>query len=446
MVNNSGTSGAVYKGLALNPSSTAPMLYAANFRTGQIDVFDGTFKPITAAGGFTDPNLPSGYAPFNIWPLGGKLYVTFAVQDQNKFLDVAGAGNGVVDAFDFNGNLLNRVATNGALNSPWGVAIAPANWGPFGGDLLVGNFGDGHINAFDSTGKSLGALQDQNGNPIAISGLWALVFGNGGRGGDINTLYFTAGVPNGVSTKRGILGSLAPPAQISAIYNAAGGQISAIAPGEIVIITGQSLGPSPLVSATIPATGTLAASLSGTSVTINGTAAPVIYTSASYTSVIVPYAVAGSTSASVVVTTASQTTPALSIPVAATVPGVFTTNGGGTGQALALNQDGTLNSTSNAAARGAVVVLFATGEGVTDPPGTDGLIDTGLVFREPVAPVALTIGGAAAQVLYAVEAPGDVAGVLEVGAVVPAGITPGAAAAVLSVGSVAAQSVTLNVK
>lgn len=446
MVNNSGTTGAVYKGLAIDTSATAPTLYAANFRTGKIDVFSGSFQPMTAAGGFTDPNLPSGYAPFNVWPLNGKLYVTYAVQDSNKFLDVAGAGNGVVDTFDFNGNLLSRVTSNGVLNSPWGVAIAPPSFGAFGGDLLVGNFGDGRINAFDSTGKSLGPLQDQNGNPISISGLWALVVGNGGKGGDINTLYFTAGVPDGVSTKRGFLGSVAPPAQINAIYNAAGGQTTAVAPGEIVIITGQSLGPSPLVSAVLPATGTVAAALSGTTVKFNGTPAPVIYSSASYTSVIVPYEIAGSTTASVVLTTASQTTPAFSVPVAATVPGVFTTNGGGTGQALALNQDGTLNSASNAAARGAVVIFFATGEGVTNPPGTDGLIDTGLVFREPVAPISVSIGGSAAQTLYAVEAPGDVAGVLEIGAVVPTGLTPGAVNATVTAGTTASQTVTLNVK
>jgi uncharacterized protein (TIGR03118 family) len=446
MVNNSGSS-AVYKGLAINPSATAPMLYAANFRSGKIDVFNGSFQPTTVPGGFVDPNQPAGYAPFNIWPLGGKLYVTYAQQDSNKFLDVAGPGNGVVNVFDFNGNLLNRLISNGVLNSPWGVAIAPAGWGAFGGDLLVGNFGDGRINAFDSTGKSLGPLQDANGNPITISGLWALVFGNGGRGGDINTLYFVAGVPDGSSVKRGILGSIAPPAQIDAIYNAAGGQQTAIAPGEIVILTGQTVGPSPLVSTTLPATGAIGSTVGGTSVTFNNLPAPVLYASGAYTSVIVPYGVAGSTTASVVLTTGSQTTPAFSIPVAASVPGVFTTNGGGTGQALALNQDGSLNFASNADARGSVVILFATGEGVTDPPGTDGAIDVGLVFHEPVLPVSVSIGGTTAQFLYAIETPGDVAGVLEVGAVIPSGITPGTAVpAVLTVGTASSQTVTLNVK
>jgi uncharacterized protein (TIGR03118 family) len=446
LVNNSAAS-AVYKGLAINPSATAPLLYASNFRSGKIDVFDGSFKPTTVPGGFVDPNQPSNYAPFNIWPLGGKLYVTYAQQDSAKFLDVAGAGNGIVDVFDFNGNLLNRLVTNGVLNSPWGVAIAPAGWGAFGGALLVGNFGDGRINAFDLTGKSLGTLQDANGNPIAVAGLWALIFGNGGRGGDGNTLYFVAGVPNGATVKRGILGSIAPPAQIDAIYNAAGGQLAAISPGEIVIVTGQTVGPSPLVSAVIPATGALGTTVAATSVTFNGISAPALYASGTYTSAIVPYGVSGSQTASVVLKTGTQTTAAFSIPVTATVPGVFTFNGGGTGAAVALNQDGTLNTSANAAARGAVVVLFATGEGLTTPAAPDGSIETGVILREPMLPVTLSIGGTTAQVLYAGGAPGSVAGVLEVEAIVPAGVTPGASVPViLSVGSTPSQTTNISVK
>jgi uncharacterized protein (TIGR03118 family) len=200
MVENSNVS-AVYKGLAMNTSAAGPLLYAANFRSGKIDVFSGTFSATTVPGGFADPNLPGGFAPFNIWPLNGKLYVTYAKQDSAQFLDVAGAGNGFVDVFDFNGNLLNRLVSNGGLNSPWGLAIAPAGWGAFAGDLLVGNFGDGTINAFDVTsGGKIGTLQNANGIPISIAGLWALAFGNGGRGGDSGTLYFTAGVPDGTTT------------------------------------------------------------------------------------------------------------------------------------------------------------------------------------------------------------------------------------------------------
>jgi uncharacterized protein (TIGR03118 family) len=192
VVDNS-KSGAVYTGLASDPSTTAPHLYAANFNSGKIDVFDGTFAPVTLSGSFTDPNLPAGFAPFNIWNIGGKLYVTYAKQDAAKKKDVAGAGNGVVDVYDLSGNFLQRISSGGVLNSPWGVNIAPANWGAFGGALLVGNFGDGKINAFDlKTGNTLGTLQDQSGKPIVIQGLWAILFGNG-RSADQNTLYFAAG-------------------------------------------------------------------------------------------------------------------------------------------------------------------------------------------------------------------------------------------------------------
>ena len=155
------SSSAVYKGLALVTTPT-PQLYAANFRAGTIDVFDASFKPVTlAAGSFTDPAIPAGFAPFNVWNLGGKLYVTYAKQDANKKFDVPAAGNGFVDVYDPTGKLLQHLIANGPLNSPWGVAIAPATFGKFANDLLVGNFGDGAINAFDpNTGASLGPLQD----------------------------------------------------------------------------------------------------------------------------------------------------------------------------------------------------------------------------------------------------------------------------------------------
>jgi uncharacterized protein (TIGR03118 family) len=447
MVDNSNVS-AVYKGLAINTSASGPMLYAANFRSGRIDVFNGTFSPTTVAGGFTDPNLPSGFAPFNIWPLNGKLYVTYAKQDSAQFLDVAGPGNGFVDVFDFNGNLLNRLVSNSALNSPWGVAIAPAGWGAFGGNLLVGNFGDGTVNAFDvNTGNKLGTLQDANGNTISIAGLWALAFGNGGRGGDPSTLYFTAGVPDGTTTARGFLGSIAPPAAISVIFNAAGGETAAIAPGEIVAIAGQTVGPSPLVPGVLPSSGFLGSAIGATSVTFNNLPAPVIYASAAQTAVIVPYGIAGSATATVVLKTGSQTTAAFSIPVAASVPGVFTSTASGSGSAVAFNQDGTVNSAANPAVKGSVVVLFATGEGVTNPPGQDGLIASTDILREPVLPVTLAIGGVNAQVLYAGSSPGNVAGVMEVEAVVPATAASGADAVLLSVGTAGSQAnVVVNVK
>ncbi len=209
MVNN--TPGAVYKGLAISDFQSGAQkgtLYATNFRAGTIDAFDSNFNP-TLTGDFVDPNLPAGYAPFNDSVINGELYVTYAVQDAAKHDDVAGPGNGLVDIFNLDGSFDERLISNGqgsALNSPWGMEIAPSSFGQFAGDLLVGNFGDGEIHAYNATtGAFLGTLDGANGNPLVIDGLWALTIGNGGSGGSLNTLYFTAG-PNGESD--GLFGSL----------------------------------------------------------------------------------------------------------------------------------------------------------------------------------------------------------------------------------------------
>ncbi len=187
----------VYKGLAQALVGGFSYAYAADFRGGTIDVLKGTGVAPDLTGNFLDPNLPAGYAPFNIQNLGGTLYVTYAVQDGAKEEDVPGAGNGIVDRFDLNGNLLGRVVTGGLLNSPWGLALAPAGFGSLGGDLLVGNFGDGLIHAYNPiSGSLIETLMDASGNPIVIDGLWALRVGNGGNGGDPAKVYFTAG-PNG---------------------------------------------------------------------------------------------------------------------------------------------------------------------------------------------------------------------------------------------------------
>ena len=214
-------SGAIYKGLAIaTTSSGANRLYATNFHAGTVDVFDAQFHPVAAA--FTDPDLPAGYAPFGIRALGGVIYVTYALQDEDKHDDVAGVGHGFVDAFDLDGNLLHRVASMGRLNSPWGLAMAPADsFGKFGGDLLVGNFGDGGINAFDpNTILGDGQLQPQGqlhgagGQPIAIDGLWAIDFGNGAAAGPKHVLFFTAGP---LGEQHGLFGTLtaaSPPGRV----------------------------------------------------------------------------------------------------------------------------------------------------------------------------------------------------------------------------------------
>ncbi|MBZ5610422.1 MAG: TIGR03118 family protein, partial [Acidobacteriia bacterium] len=262
MADNS-ASGAVYKGLAIGASSTlGPLLYAANINSGNIDVFDGKFTPAKVAGSFANPNIPSGFAPFNVWNLGGKLYVTYAKQSADKKNDVAGSGNGFVSVFDTDGNLLKHLVSNGPLNSPWGVAIAPSTFSKFAGALLVGNFGNGNINAFDlTTGSLLGTLQDTKGNPIQIEGLWALLVGNGKTGGDTNMLYFAAGISNGDTKVHGLFGSLAPPATVINAFNAASGASGAIAPGEALMLSGISIGPSPLASGKIPLSGSVDTSL-----------------------------------------------------------------------------------------------------------------------------------------------------------------------------------------
>jgi uncharacterized protein (TIGR03118 family) len=188
------TPGAVYKGLAIATKGSTTMLYAANFATGKVDVFNDSFAPATVPGGFTDPNLPAGFAPFNVQEIAGLLVVSFAKQDPNSSDELHGPGLGYVDVFDTQGHLVRRLVSQGALNAPWGLAVAPRHFGPFSGDLLVGNFGDGAINAYDPrTGAFRGTLQNKDGNQIKINGLWALRFGNGVIGTP-QSLLFTAGI------------------------------------------------------------------------------------------------------------------------------------------------------------------------------------------------------------------------------------------------------------
>lgn len=197
------TTGAAFEGLAL----AGNLLYAANFQSGGgIDVFDSTFAPTTVPGNFTDPNLPAGYSAFNIQNIGGKLYVEFAKVTSGVPVPLTGGG-GFVDVFDANGNLLQRLISNGALDAPWGIALAPATFGSFGGDLMVGNFGNGEINAFNpTTGAFIGTVDGANGNPLVNPGLWALDFGNSSA--NPNGLYFTAGINQGAD---GLFGEIVAP-------------------------------------------------------------------------------------------------------------------------------------------------------------------------------------------------------------------------------------------
>jgi uncharacterized protein (TIGR03118 family) len=186
---------AVYKGLALGSANGANYIYAANFKGGTVDVFDATYQSHSFGGGaFVDPNLPSGYAPFNVANINGKIVVSYALQDDDKKDDVAGIGHGYIDVYDGQGTLLQRLPHVYALNSPWAMVVAPSSWAQLSGKLLVGQFGSGGIAAFDLVNNLfVGVLQDDQGLPIRINGLWGLAYGNGGGAGSKDTLYFAAG-------------------------------------------------------------------------------------------------------------------------------------------------------------------------------------------------------------------------------------------------------------
>jgi uncharacterized protein (TIGR03118 family) len=235
VVNNSAK--ASYTGIALDTNATGTFLLAANFRQGTVDVFDSTFAAHALAGSFADPTLPAGYSPFGIHSIGGNVYVTYA-QVNAATGESVGAGLGYVNEFDNNGNFIARVAGQSVLNAPWGMALAPAGFGSFGGDLLIGNFGDGVINAFDpKTFALIGSLNSSAGTPIANVGLWEIFFGqNSGQTttlGDPNTLYFAAGI-NG--EKGGLFGSIAVAQPAAANFTL---QASA---NSVTVATGQTTG------------------------------------------------------------------------------------------------------------------------------------------------------------------------------------------------------------
>ena len=200
---------AIYKGLA----TLDHRLYATDFHNGRVDVFDASFNPVTTSGGFTDPKVATGFAPFGIQAIGGDIFVTYAKQDKAKHDDVAGAGLGYVDEFTPAGKLVARVASGGRKNAPpnapWGLALAPSSFGPFAGDVLIGNFGNGRISAYTQRGAKWvfkGQLRTASGTPVEIDGLWAIAFGNGSAAGPTTSLYFAAG-PG--AEARGLFGSIA---------------------------------------------------------------------------------------------------------------------------------------------------------------------------------------------------------------------------------------------
>jgi len=207
--------GAIYKGLAIAQiDPTHARLYATDFHGNKVDVFDETFTPVMNVNAFVDSTLPAGYAPFGIQVIGTTVFVTYAQQDDDAEDDIAGHGHGFVDAYDLAGTFLMRVASRDKLDSPWGIAMTPADWGAFGGKLLVGNFGDGLINVFDPTVQNsdgtleyVGFLHSTSGPPMRIDGLWSLQFAQGGANGTPDQLFFTAG-PDDESA--GLFGFITP--------------------------------------------------------------------------------------------------------------------------------------------------------------------------------------------------------------------------------------------
>jgi uncharacterized protein (TIGR03118 family) len=199
------TKNAVYKGLALVHSPFGPLLLAANFHSGRVDVFNGKFKRLNVSRLFRDPRIPKGFAPFNVALIGKRVFVAYAKQDKDREDDVAGPGNGFIDTFTTYGAFLHRFASRGDLNSPWGMTLAPKKFGTFSGKLLVGNFGNGRIHVFNpANGHEIATLKGGNGKPIVLDGLWGLLVGNSAAGGP-NAVWFSAGPDD---EAHGLLGTL----------------------------------------------------------------------------------------------------------------------------------------------------------------------------------------------------------------------------------------------
>jgi uncharacterized protein (TIGR03118 family) len=199
--------GAVFKGLAIASTRFGTFLYATDFHNGRVDVFNSRFHLVHSPGGFRDRHLPRGYAPFGIRAIDGFIYVTYAKQDADRKDDVAGRGHGFIDVFTAGGFLVKRLVSRGALDSPWGLEVAPRGFGPFGGKLLVGNFGNGRIHAYGLfSGRFEGTLRDQHHMPITNDGLWALQFGTATTGGT-GTLLFSAGLNDEAD---GLVGAINP--------------------------------------------------------------------------------------------------------------------------------------------------------------------------------------------------------------------------------------------
>jgi uncharacterized protein (TIGR03118 family) len=404
VVDRSGA-GAVYKGLAIATSANGSTLYAANFNAGTVDVFDANFNPASSAG-FQDPMIPAGFAPFNIQTFGNKLYVTFAKQDAAKHNDVPGPGNGYVDVFGVDGSLFQRLGAGGPLNSPWGIAIAPANFGDFGGNVLIGNFGDGTINAFNATSSAWnGALADVSGKTITIPGLWGLQFGNGGSGGDANALYFAAGIPGptGPVQSHGLFGSLqsAPLINPNGVVNGATFQLG-ISPYTFASIMGTNLASTTRIWQSADfVNGKLPTTLDGVSVMVDGKPAYVYFVSPKQLNILLPNSLGPGQVQTFNNGLSSATFASQVVPFA---PALFLF--GATGYIAATHANGApvgpavlFPNSSTPAKPGETVSLYGTGFGATNPVFPDGVVITSAYPL--VALPTVTIGGVNANVTFA---------------------------------------------
>jgi uncharacterized protein (TIGR03118 family) len=438
-------SGAVFKGCVAGGTAAAPMIYVTDFHNGKVDVFDGNFNPVVSATAFSDPQIPAGFAPFGIANFKGNIYVTYARQDANKHDDVAGAANGYVDMFDGSGTLLKRLISGGALNSPWGMAMAPATFGAFGSSLLVGNFGNGTINAFDpATGNLLGTLQDNTGHNIPIPGIWGLFFGNGGKGGDPATLYFTAGIagPYGETPEsHGLFGSIqAAPSFISADVVNGASFAPQVGANTWTSIFGGGLASTTRSWAATDFTGTkLPINIDGVGVTVNGEAAYVSFVSPMQLNFLTPTDIPAGP-VQIQVTNNGEVSAAVTTTMQTAAPGFFWLTGNK--YVAAMHANGALigpttliAGATTPAARNETIVLYGAGFGVTSPAAPNGS-----ALNVPLPLVALptvTIGGAQATVTYG----GLVgAGLYQINVVVPASVSSGDNAVVATVGAQQSQA------
>ena len=397
-VDNSGI-GASYTGLAMGTSGSITYLYAANFHSGKIEVYNSTFTPVSLLNAFQDSMLPAGYAPFNIQNLGGNLYVAYALQNASKSFAAGGPGTGYVDVFSPSGALMHRLISQGPLNSPWGLAIAPATFGVFANDLLVGNFGDGTVNAFNpATGAFQGTVNDVLGTPVVIPNLWALQVGNGGSGGDPNAVYFTAGIPGPDNGNHGLFGRLesAPQATTQTVVNGANSQ-GTIASNTWIAITGINLaGTTRAWNNGDIVNGSLPVVIDGVSVTINGAFAYVYYVSPTQINALTPATLVPG-SAQLQVNDNGLFSATVAIQVQAVAPSFFTNDGT---HIQAFHADGSAVGTASPATPakpGETITLNGNGFGQTNPPIPNGKWVTSA--SPLVTPPTVTVGGASATVV-----------------------------------------------